>query len=261
MTEQQPISSSDARFPAASAFGTTVFPAVVAGPVVDGHVPVDLGAREPVLAEAAVRLPQADCRGYRCLLARGADGEHYLIGLLGADATAAAPPTTADGSHAVRVSRSGSDCLEIRDPEGRTLVSHDPVRGLTRVLSVPGDLELAAPAGTVRVSGGHGVELSGPTVRITGEDGRFDLRRIRLAARDATLVSDRARITARRIDLAVEVSIQKVRDLYRTVSGLFQSRANRSKILVDKSYEVQAERAYLRAEEEVRVLGRKIHLG
>jgi hypothetical protein len=94
------------------------------------------------------------------------------------------------------------------------------------VVSVPGDLELRSEQGSVRIGAARGIELR-----------------------------------SSRLDLIAHTLVERVTDAYRWVKGLFHVQADRMRsVAVQESYQ-KAGRAFLIADEHVKVQGRQIHLG
>jgi hypothetical protein len=104
-------------------------------------------------------------------------------------------------------------------------------RGRTK-FRVPGDLELHA-RGTVDIRGMKGIRLRSPEVYIR---------------------ADRVETVARSI-------FEKTVDCYRWVRDLFQIRSGRARTMVEGTHSISAGRIVQRAKKDVKIDGRKIHLG
>jgi hypothetical protein len=105
-------------------------------------------------------------------------------------------------------------------------------RGAT-AFTAPGDLELRAPNGSVRIVSARGVELEAPEV---------------------TIRADRLEIAARSI-------FERCVQAYRRVTEALHLRAGRIRTAVDESWDLRAERIAERASGDVRIDGEQIHLG
>jgi uncharacterized protein DUF3540 len=127
------------------------------------------------------------------------------------------------------------------EPGDRVLVASDATsRWVIGVLDaaparlrIPGDLELEAPAGRIRLRAAHGVEI---------ETSRFELR-------------------ADRFETLVRTAVHKCADLYQSVRSLFDLRAGRIRTLVEGASVQRAEQTYIRSRRETKIDGEKIHLG
>lgn len=100
-------------------------------------------------------------------------------------------------------------------------------------LMVPGDFEVLAPRGRIRLVAGKGVEIKGPEVRITAGKLEIAARRVREHFTEAT----------------------------RWIKETWQIWAGRVRTEVEGDYQVNAKRINERAEEDVKIDGNKIHLG
>jgi hypothetical protein len=100
-------------------------------------------------------------------------------------------------------------------------------------LMVPGDLELLAPRGRIRLMAGKGVQVKSPEVKIT---------------------ADKLELVARRV-------MEHFTDAVRWVKDTWQVRAGRIRTQVEGDYHVTAKRINERAEEDVKIDGTKINLG
>jgi len=104
--------------------------------------------------------------------------------------------------------------------------------GKTRFL-VPGDFEVLAPKGHIRLMAGRGIQVKGAEVKITA--GKLEL-------------------VARRV-------IEHFTDAARWIKDTWSLRAGRARTEIESDYQVKAKRIIARAEDDVRIDGDKIHLG
>jgi hypothetical protein len=100
-------------------------------------------------------------------------------------------------------------------------------------LSVPGDLEIRAPRGTIELSAGKGVHLKSPEVTVT----------------------------AGKLELFARSIFESFTEATRWIKEAFQLRAGRLRTRVDGDYDLGADRIRERAEQDVKIDGSKIHLG
>lgn len=105
-------------------------------------------------------------------------------------------------------------------------------RGRTE-LTVPGDLHIRAPFGRIELSAAKGVQLKGA---------------------DVSIVADRLEIAARSV-------LERFTRATRWVRETLQLRAGRVRTQVEGDHELVADRILQSAERDVRIDGRKIHLG
>jgi hypothetical protein len=100
-------------------------------------------------------------------------------------------------------------------------------------IAFDGDIELCAPHGTLRVTAGKGVVIASEAVDVEAE----------------------------RLSLCARTLVERVADAFRTVRGLLQVTAGRTRTLVTGSSYHKAERAYLLADKEVKLNAESINLG
>lgn len=100
-------------------------------------------------------------------------------------------------------------------------------------LSFPGDLNLSAPHGTIRLDAGKGVTLTAPSVELRGEEIEFEGKTLH----------------------------ERFENVYQWIRDLFHLRAGRSRSDVDGSSHQSAQRTFIRSEKETKIDGEKIHLG
>lgn len=99
--------------------------------------------------------------------------------------------------------------------------------------TAPGDIEFRAPHGRIDLISAKGLRIRSPVVKI---------------------VSDK-------LELLAGSMYEKFDTARRWVKGAFQLRAGRVRTTVDGTYRVKAQRIVERAEDDVKIDGRKIHLG
>lgn len=99
--------------------------------------------------------------------------------------------------------------------------------------TAPGDIEFRAPRGSIDLTSAKGLRIRSHRVRIVSDE-------IELVARTISEKFDSAR---------------------RWVKEAFQLRAGRVRTIVDSTYRVKAKRIVERAEGDVKIDGKKIHLG
>ena len=135
----------------------------------------------------------------------------------------------------------GDDVLVIRHEKARAYVIGLLRGGGSTTLRVPGDLKLEAPNGEVRISAGKSLRMRSQTdIEVTGR--RIGLR-------------------ADRIHLAAENFVQRVTNAYLWVTGLFQAKSRRHRLVTDEGWLVRAGRAHIKTSENIHINGKTIHLG
>ena len=275
--------------------------ALVLAPAEVGRVPLRPLARERGAAVHAILAIDGGTRlaeGDRVLLAWDAGGEAYVIGVI-ARRDAAPSLIARGGARARLIDENGGEAIQVLDAHDRLVFEYRPDEG-EGTISVPqGNLALRAPAGDVLLEAGGRVRCrAGTEVDLragsqinaeVGTAGSVDRTRFSLSSRSAKLATqafelsarrgllriaeasyfgvvfdgtvERARLAAGKIETLAERVVERARDVYRQVHGLYQLKAGRVRTLVEDSYYTKAHQAYLLAEKDVRIDGEQIRLG
>jgi hypothetical protein len=178
------------------------------------------------------------------------------------------------------------------------LFEFDVASGKTRVHVPSGDLEFVADDGDITFTSARSISMRAQTVQITSPStiqlavsdalGRLrsaltlQSRRIRLSSPELTFAARRGELQMDEVDCAAKTLsgrvgharlvigtleriadsvIEKARNVYNTVEGVFQLKAGRMRTMLDGTYHFKARRAYLKAQEDFKVNADKIHLG
>jgi hypothetical protein len=145
------------------------------------------------------------------------------------------------------------EALRVLDAAGNLLFEHRPAEGVT-VISVPqGDLELRAPAGSVRV-------VAGKRVEVRAQEAELKVTEARITARQLVATIDRVREVVGVLETRAERIIERATNVYRDVEELAQTRAGRVKLIAERTVHVLGQRALIRAREDVKIKGEKVHL-
>jgi hypothetical protein len=164
--------------------------------------------------------------------------------------------------------------LELRDPEDRLLVRYE--NGSAEIFAPAGDLKLAAPHGRVVVSSGSDVHIEAAReVRTVARGASFDVERIAIRSKVASLVMERAQLAASTLEIAAERMstsaeqveviadrlVHKSRDSFREVSELAEERVGRLKTFVKQAFTLTSRRTSMRSTEETSIDGKRVLLG
>ncbi|MCC7537200.1 MAG: DUF3540 domain-containing protein [Deltaproteobacteria bacterium] len=177
---------------------------------------------------AHVALPAYTPRvGDTVLLLADDEGAHHVVGVLAS-------------LRAVRDAGSHAPAFVYDEATGKT------------VFSAPGDLELVAPRGTVR--------LAAREVEVTAARSRWQSDRMEVVARTLSTVAERSTAVIGILDTRATRILEKARVAYREVEDLAQTRAGRIRQIAESTWQVLGKRALVKAEEDVKIQGEKIHL-
>ena len=100
-------------------------------------------------------------------------------------------------------------------------------------MTVPGDLCLRAPSGSIELTAARGVTIKSPAVQIA----------------------------ARRLDVFARSAVERFGHAMRRVTETFEIHSGRVRTRVKGAYDIRAERILERAEGDVKIDGRQIKLG
>lgn len=197
-----------------------------------------------------------------------------------------------DGTRVEIERAEGGERVRLVTPSGLPLLEYDTRTGCVRLSSPRGDLVLAAPQGRVRVEAARGFEVTtqGACVLTAEQQGDAGARaRVVLEGERATVTAGVVETTAREVSVAAErvrtvargvaTTAESVRVLagvvetratrvleravhaYQEVDEQLQVRAGRVRVLAREALHAFGKRAFLGAEEEVKLDGEQIRLG
>ena len=275
---------------------TTVLPNTVLRPAtVSGGCGAEV---ELELEGAAVtaRLAIADrpLPGDEVLLADGGAGARYVIGIL-RKLREVEVVTRADDGTTVRLrdDKDGGQVVSIEGADGELVFEYRTAEGRARITAPTGALEIRTDAGDLELSAAkklrlnavEGVEIrSGRGVRLDVDDTHFSLTRggaqlvveelrARLGRLDAALDGD-AKVRADVVDVAADtvktvarvvrteadLAVEKLRESYRDVQELAQTRAGRVRMVAKETFRILGERTLLKARRDMKLKGSTIYL-
>lgn len=178
------------------------------------------------------------------------------------------------------VEEDGRERIEVRDAKARLVLEIDPVTGKTTVVA-PGDLALRAGGdleleakGAVRVKAGDIVELEAgdgaakTSFSVGGAIAKLSARVLAVSAEETRYVGEilRAKIDdtwleLSRVESAAERVIERAKNVFREVEDLCQTKAGRSRTVIEGGAFFRAHHASIEAEDEMRIDGSSINLG
>lgn len=111
----------------------------------------------------------------------------------------------------------------------------------TTTLSVPADLNIEAPNGSIRLACSTTLEFFG--------------------GQRAEISAPRLLLRATRLDLVAKRSIQKFTNVYAWVTELFQLKSKRTRLVSTEAHLVKADRVHMRTKGNFSINAETIHLG
>jgi len=198
----------------------------------------------------------------------------WVLGVVGA--LRPASPETSDGVAA----QVDADVLTVRDARGDVLFTHDARTGTSTVTGREVHLkadELAMSARKVSIEGSQEVRIGRGedtlvmteketklrAARFVGSlgEGRFSIRDVIFGAQSVETAVGRARQVVEVAELTAGRIVERSKDVFRETEGVAQTRAGRIRMVAEGVFSVLSERATLKAEDNMAIMGEKIELG
>ena len=192
-----------------------------------------------------------------------------------------------------------SETVQIFSPVGDLLFEYNAQTGESRVHMHAGDLEFVnhnggihfSAAGDIRLSSRQTLELNGrlglrlairdafgtvlsslslnlrklsltsPEIGMVAQRGEFHFKESRYCGDTFVAVAKKGKLIVGRMETVVQDCIQKAKNVYLTVEELIQTRAGRTRTLVEGTSHFKSKKAFLKAEQDFKIKGEKIHLG
>lgn len=202
------------------------------------------------------------------------------------DGTRARSVTREDGRTGIVIESPSGDALVEYDPKGGRLVLRAPhgltvdagdgpltLRGRSVAVESEGDIDAKARRAVHLEAGEEGKERG----RLTVERGsvRAAAKAFALEAVRATLTLDEAAVTARvmraamravtvqagAVETRAERVVTRAKDLYQEVEDTAQTRARSLRMVAKGTLQALADRVLVRADDDVKVQGERVHLG
>jgi hypothetical protein len=166
-------------------------------------------------------------------------------------------------------------------PQGRLLFEHFPQSGKSVVHVTSGDLEFRVGAGAIHLVARDGVHLrsenaaQASAISVTPASVNVSGPRIQAAAREAHLCAGSAQVVLKAFNLIAEKSssvvgvveikaeriLERANVVQREVRDLLQTRAGRIREIAKTTYQLLAQRAVVKAQEDLKLKSdKKIHL-
>jgi hypothetical protein len=235
--------------------------------------------------------------GDTVLVIAGANGEHYVVGVLAALRAVPQEIVAPSGARARLEVGDAVERLELRDGHGRLVVEYD-VASSKLVVHSESDVELRSDGGKVSLRGaegvviesGHDVSMIGRTVRVATTHVSPDARvpsvtvdaraariegpvvevdatradvsvaQARLVAKAVATTADQVKTVAGIVETQADRIVERARNVYRDVAELAQTRAGQLRLFARETIQLLGRRAHVKAKEDVKVKGEKIYL-
>jgi len=251
----------------------------------------DLGIWAQIaIAAADVEIHEKD----QVLVIGESPSELYVIGVLGKTKIVSSTPKKLllkGGTYATGGTPPEEQILRVFSGRNELLFEYDETKHKARV-NVDGDLEFVANNGNIAFSSGRdvliqgksveiasastislqtanaagefsarGVELRGPEVRVSAEQGDIQIGATAVTGTRFLVNCREGKVVADRFEVVLQTLIEKAKNIFRTVEQLAQTKAGRLRTLVDSTYFFKAKKAFVKAEEDYKIKAEKVHLG
>ncbi|RJP44565.1 MAG: DUF3540 domain-containing protein [Desulfobacteraceae bacterium] len=257
------------------------------------------GAAETT-ARPLISISPPPAAGDEVLVIENNSGEFFVIGILSQAAPASGNVrlNMADGKFASIVSSENGQILNVYSHTHELLFEYDPASKKARIFSDAQHVVFEAPKGDMELNAAGNLRLKGHHVEITARSGiqlsagkivealksallilpgKIDASalEVKVTARRAGVVLDEAvntiktavhkigtlKLLAGKIETTAATLIEKTKNSYRTMENLNQVKAGRMRMLINKTFHLKSKSSVIKAEDDVKVKGEKIHLG
>jgi hypothetical protein len=229
-----------------------------------------------VWAQIAIPAPLKLEPGDR-VLAMGEDtDELYVIGILDTAKKEVEKEKSLNLSGGTRAQISGpqdEQTIQIFSNKRELLFEYNEKEGKARINLESGDIEFISQKGNINFYAAQDILLHGKTVGITGRSGivlgilntlnkgNIKIEKTNVTGEQFAGKFNFVTLTMDRFETFAQTVIQKARNVYHTVSELSQFQTGRMRTLVKSTFHLKSKKVFLKAEEDVKVRGEKIHLG
>ena len=257
------------------------------------------GAAETT-ARPLISISPPPAAGDEVLVVENNSGEFFVIGILSQSAPVSdnARLSMADGAFASIVSSENGRTLNVYSSSNELLFEYDPELKKTRLFAAAENVVFEAPKGDIELTAAGNIRLRGHHVEINGRSGiglsagrmvetlksallilpgKIDASalEVKVTARRAGIFLDEAvntiktavhkigtvKLLAGKIETTATTLIEKTKNTYRSMENLNQVKAGRMRMLINKTFHLKSKSCVIKAEDDVKVKGEKIHLG
>ncbi len=192
-----------------------------------------------------------------------------------------------------------SEILKVFSEDGGLIFEYDANTGKSRVDIPTGDLEIITKNGNIDFISAKGVrffsknaiemkslrgirmaasnarsktlsafdlgpekiDLKGPQVGITARKGEMQIEETKYTGKKLSACIENVKLIVERFETLAGNVMEKARNIYRTVEELTELKTGRMRTLVDEVCQFKSKKAFLKAVEDFKIKGEKIHLG
>jgi len=254
-----------------------------------------------VTARPAIILPQELTADDEVLVAEDSNSIFYVIGLMNLQhrqPDQSKQITMVDGTVASIKDAENGQKLCVYSNGNELMFEYDPDAKKARIFSSSDNVAFEVPKGNLELNAGGNISLKGQRVELTGntevglsvgeifenlksrlslKPGMADISgtEVKMTAQRATFFVEEVRnyirsvvskagsvkLIADKVETTVSSIIEKAKNTYRTTENLSQVKAGRMRMLIHKTFHLGSKTTIIKAEDDVKVKGEKIHLG
>lgn len=232
------------------------------------------------------------------VLVAGEDRRYlYIIGILCAASPSMHRPVKVEidqGAYAIVKKKH----LKVFSDQGKLIFEYVPSKGTARVLADAGNLEMSAPNGDLSLScgavlrmqaeevqieghssvnievkkpdgftgssvnlGNQRLQMNAPELRAVAQRGQWHIQETRYIGKTAIACIDELQLIIDKLETSAQSVIEKAKDVFRTVSHLYELKAKRKRSLIETTYHSKAKTMIFKSDEDFKVKSDQIHLG
>ena len=105
------------------------------------------------------------------------------------------------------------------------------------------------------------VELSSPEVKLAAGQAEITIRETTYLGKRLTVTVQQAKQVFEKLETVATRILERATDVYRQVENLQQLKAGRMRVLIKGTCHIKGGRTSIRADDDVKIGGRRIHLG
>lgn len=255
------------------------------------------GQSDPLPARSALS-NTATLRVNDEVLVAGEDPNHlYIIGVIRTASPSGHRPVKVEidrGAHAIVKEKQ----LSVFSDQGELIFEYMPSKGRSRVWVESGSLKVDAPSGDLSLSSGSALclqaedvqikghssvnievkkpngfagsavslqnqrlQMNAPELRAAAQRGHWHIQDTRYIGKTGIVCMGHLQLFTDKLETLAQSVVEKAKDIFRTVTHLYQVRAKRKRSSVETTYHVKAKDMFFKSDEDFKVRGDQIHLG
>jgi len=259
-----------------------------------------LHIRKKITARLAIELTQELALGDEVLVVEDNQENYFIIGVLRRKCLSVSlnRVSTGEGTYALKNSHEDGETLGVYSKNDELLFEYNSNTKKARVFSGAENVVFEASKGNIEFNAAGNIHLRGHQVDLSGRSGvdvsvgplfekvrtglilkpgKMDVssQEIKISARRAGLFIEEARnnikavfsrigsvrLIVGRLETSASSIIEKTENAYRTIEKINQVKSGRMRMLIHNTFHLISKSTVIKAEDDVKIKGEKIHLG